>query len=281
MSTAFESGNGAETGAFYDELDRFFRDIWGEHVHHGLWETGKETPGEAVLKLVDTVAELARIRPGHAVCDIGTGYGGTARELAGRYGANVTGLTVSSAQYRHAVAANHGAENPAFLLRDWYANGLPDASFDAAVGVESFAHMPDRAGALAETYRVLKPGGRLVLCLWLAGEAPGRSQRRHLLEPIVDEGRLGGLVPQSEYRRLLAGAGFELDTFRDASHEVARTWTICIRRTLTGLWRHPEYRHYLRDPGNRNRRFFWSLFRIRAAFAAGAMRYGIVAAHRD
>jgi len=281
VSTSFENPAGAETGAFYDELDRFFRDIWGEHVHHGLWETGRETPDEAVLKLVDTVAELSRIRPGDAVCDIGTGYGGTARVLAGRYGAEVTGLTVSAAQHRYAVAATGGAGYPVFLLRDWYANGLPDASFDAAVGVESFAHMPDRAGALAEAYRVLRPGGRLVLCLWLAGESPGRWQRRHLLEPIVDEGRLGGLVPGSEYRRLLADAGFELDTFRDASREVARTWTICIRRTLAGLWRHPEYRHYLRDPGNRNRRFFWSLFRIRAAFAAGAMRYGIVAAHRD
>ena len=31
----------------YDELDRFYRDIWGEHVHHGLWLRGEETPGDS------------------------------------------------------------------------------------------------------------------------------------------------------------------------------------------------------------------------------------------
>jgi len=29
------------------QSDRFYREIWGEHVHHGLWRSGKETPLEA------------------------------------------------------------------------------------------------------------------------------------------------------------------------------------------------------------------------------------------
>ncbi len=269
-----------EVGAHYDELDRFYREIWGEHVHHGLWETGAETPEKAVLNLVDRVAALAQIQPGDAVCDIGSGYGATSRLLAGQYGARVTALTVSPAQYRYAQAASAGADNPTYLLRDWYDNQLSDASFDAAVAIESFAHMPDRGRALAEAHRILKPGGRLVLCLWLAGESPPPWQRRHLLAAICREGRLGGLITESDYRRLLLAAGFELDEFRDASRQVARTWTICIRRTLAGLCRDPSYRQYLRNSDNPNRSFFLSLFRMRLAFATGAMRYGIVAAHR-
>lgn len=280
MTPEEQAAASGETGAFYDELDRFFREIWGEHVHHGLWENGTETPEEAVLKLVERVAALADIQPGDAVCDIGAGYGGTARLLAGRYGARVTALTVSPAQYRYAQEASDDVDNPVYLLRDWYENGLPDAGFDAAVAVESFEHMAERDLALAEAYRVLKPGGRLVLCLWLAGESPRPWQRRHLLDAVCRESRLGGLVAESEYRRLLAAAGFGLDEFRDASRQVARTWTICIRRTLAGLLRDPTYRRYLRDSDNLQRRFFLSLFRMRLAFATGAMRYGIVAAHR-
>lgn len=269
-----------ETGAFYDELDRFFREIWGEHVHHGLWENGTETPEEAVLKLIERVAELAKIHAGDAVCDIGAGYGGTARQLARHYDACVTALTVSPAQYRYAQEASGAADNPVYLLRDWYENGLPDVAFDAAVAIESFEHMADRERALAEAYRVLRPGGRLVLCLWLAGESPRRWQRRYLLDAVCRESRLGGLVAGSEYRRLLGATGFELDGFRDASREVARTWSICIRRTLAGLLRDPTYRRYLRDSNNQQRRFFLSLFRMRLAFATGAMRYGIFTAHR-
>ena len=28
----------------YDTLDQFYREIWGEHVHHGYWRTGHEIP---------------------------------------------------------------------------------------------------------------------------------------------------------------------------------------------------------------------------------------------
>src|SRR5437667_187331 len=59
----------------YQELDRHYREIWGEHVHHGLWRTGRETPLEAVEQLIAFVAEQAGIRPGDRVVDIGSGYG--------------------------------------------------------------------------------------------------------------------------------------------------------------------------------------------------------------
>src|SRR6188508_1375134 len=59
----------------YDELDRIYREVWGEHVHHGLWRTGRESPSEAVEALTALVAEQAGIRPGDRVCDIGSGYG--------------------------------------------------------------------------------------------------------------------------------------------------------------------------------------------------------------
>jgi hypothetical protein len=41
----------------YDELDRFYRELWGEHVHHGLWRTGEEPPTVAAEQLVAHVAD--------------------------------------------------------------------------------------------------------------------------------------------------------------------------------------------------------------------------------
>ena len=32
----------ADVAGHYDELDAVYRAIWGEHVHHGLWRTGRE-----------------------------------------------------------------------------------------------------------------------------------------------------------------------------------------------------------------------------------------------
>ena len=88
----------------YDELDRFYREIWGEHVHHGLWLRGDETQAQAVRQLAELVAREAAVEKGTRVVDIGCGYGATARLLAEELGAEVTGMTISEAQHTIAVA---------------------------------------------------------------------------------------------------------------------------------------------------------------------------------
>lgn len=80
----------ATVARHYDELDAFYRDVWGEHVHHGLWRTGDESPLEAAEQLVDHVATAVGLQRGDHVIDVGAGYGGTARRLAARFGARVT-----------------------------------------------------------------------------------------------------------------------------------------------------------------------------------------------
>ncbi|WP_218280060.1 class I SAM-dependent methyltransferase [Verrucomicrobium spinosum] len=156
----------------YDQLDGFYREIWGEHVHHGLWETGSESSYEAVRAMSHLVAIKAALVPGAEVCDLGCGYGGTSRLLADEYGARVTGLTVSPAQQRYAVDVTRTPGNPSYLVEDWMCNQRPDAVFDALVAIESTEHMADKARVFSEVARVLKPGGRMVVCAWLAGEAP-------------------------------------------------------------------------------------------------------------
>lgn len=36
----------AGVAGHYDALDVFYRDLWGERLHHGLWLTGRETPAQ-------------------------------------------------------------------------------------------------------------------------------------------------------------------------------------------------------------------------------------------
>ena len=44
---------GKDVAGHYDELDAVYREIWGEHVHHGLWRTGRESVAEATHALAD------------------------------------------------------------------------------------------------------------------------------------------------------------------------------------------------------------------------------------
>ena len=43
--------DGATVAAHYDELDRFYREVWGTHLHHGYWQNGDESTEEAILNL--------------------------------------------------------------------------------------------------------------------------------------------------------------------------------------------------------------------------------------
>ncbi|CAN5244698.1 hypothetical protein BH11PLA2_BH11PLA2_50680 [soil metagenome] len=133
-----------EGASHYEDLDRIYREVWGEHVHHGLWRTGRETPLEAAEQLVELVAAECGISTGCTAVDIGCGYGATARQLAAKHGVRVTGLTITPAQFHFAVAVTPG-DNPRYFLQNWPANGLPDSSFDAAYAIESTEHMDDSA----------------------------------------------------------------------------------------------------------------------------------------
>ncbi len=267
---------GADIARHYDELDGFYREIWGEHVHHGLWRTGHETLATARRQLEAFVVDEAALSPGDRVCDIGCGYGATARMLAEERGAEVTAITISPAQHAIALRQGAGRENPRFLVGDWLANDLPSSSFDAAIAIESSEHMPDKAAFFAQAHRVLQRGGRFVVSTWLVGEAPSSRQCRWLLEPICREARMPELGSESDYRRLALGAGFALTRFQDVTRGIARTWPAIARTFIRHLFRHPSAARLLVHPRSHHRLFALTITRLWLAFRSGALRYGVL-----
>ena len=271
----------AGVASHYDDLDSFYREIWGEHVHHGVWHTGRETDTEAAENLIKLVVEGGRIGAGTRVCDVGCGYGATARILAERHGADVTGMTISEVQLRYASENNSVPGKTQFMLCDWYQNQLPAESFDVVQSVESLEHMADLPRFFAEARRVMKPGGRLVACAWMSCENPGKVGNGLFLKPITVEAQLAGIRPASEFQAAVESAGFKNFQMQDLSRKVKRTWPLCALRTLKGLLTQARYRRFIFSSDNPNRIFALTLFRIWFAYELGIMRYGVFSADRD
>ncbi|MDF9279352.1 class I SAM-dependent methyltransferase [Arthrobacter sp. EH-1B-1] len=263
--------NAVAVADHYDELDPVYRHVWGDHVHHGLWATGRETPAEAVVALAKTVGDRLNLAPGVECVDIGCGYGSTARQLAETCAVHVTGFTLSAEQANYAAA--HPVPGVDIQLRDWLDNGLIDASAHAAWAIESSEHMVDKPRFFAEAHRVLAPGGRLVVCAWLAETDASGWKVRHLLEPICREGRLPSMGTREEYEAMAMAAGFVVTDYEDVSGRVARTWTICARRLVKALLLDRDTRRLAFRA--RNRIFVLSIPRLILAYRTGAMRYGI------
>lgn len=269
----------ADVGHHYDELDGFYRKLWGLHVHHGLWRTGKETTREATDALTDLIADLGEIGEGARVADVGCGYGESARRIWRERGADITGFTVSAAQ--HKTAQTETPEGgPEFLLRDWHKNDQPDEYFDTVMAIESLSHIPDRQKTFSEAARVLKPGGKLVLVDWLRGDHIKPWEQKHLLQPICDEGRLPSLDRVADYRGWIEEAGLKVVHEEDISKHVAKTWTLVIGRVLKALVTEADTRRYLFDKAKKERSFVLSPFRLRLAFATGAFRFVVLKAEK-
>ena len=153
----------AAVAQHYDDLDTFYRELWGDHVHHGLWTTGQEKPAEAVENLIACVARSLELNPGQHVCDVGCGYGATAQWLAEHHGVHLTGLTISAVQAQRASERSADSARLCFLRRDWLDNGLESASFDRVIAIESFRAYDQQATFLRrgvpDTPARRSPGG--------------------------------------------------------------------------------------------------------------------------
>jgi tocopherol O-methyltransferase len=264
----------AAVAEHYDSLDQFYRDIWGQHVHHGLWTTGRETAAEATEKMSHRVLAGLALMPGARVADIGCGYGGTARIAADTYGAHVLGLTLSAAQKRFADQQTVAQGSVKILVRDWRDAAFAAGGFDAMFALESLEHFADKAGFARMARAAVRPGGRLAVTTWLAADRVSSWSRRHLLDALCLEGSAAPLVTAREVRDVFSAAGFSEVLVEDLSPQVSRTWSVILRRLALRLLTRRDYWAFLLKSRAQDRVFALTALRIRLAYGTGCFRYG-------
>jgi ubiquinone/menaquinone biosynthesis C-methylase UbiE len=119
---------------------------------------------------------VRRLRPkkGERILDLACGPGQPALTVAQRVGAEGRVLGVDLAGKMVALARRSardgGVENAEFRVMNCEKLTLPDRSFDAAESAFGFQIFTDPEKAAAEAYRVVRPGGRIAVCMWSTGD---------------------------------------------------------------------------------------------------------------
>ena len=171
---------------------------------------------------------LAELKPGEIVLDLGSG-GGIDVLLSARrvgptgkaYGLDMTDEMLALARENQRKA---GVDNVEFLRGEIENIPLPDNSVDVVISNSVINLSADKRRVLAETFRVLKPGGRFAVS--------DIVRRRALPEPVMRSvemwaGCVSGALEENEYRALLADAGF-----RDVGIEATRIYRGTALRQL-------------------------------------------------
>ena len=153
---------------------------------------------------------LASLREGEIVLDLGSGAGldaFMAAEKVGKTG-KVIGIDMTPEMIQKAQenAKTIGAQNTEFRLGDIENLPVDDTSVDVVISNCVINLAPDKKKVFQEAFRVLRPGGRLMVSdIVIIKSLP--DEVRESIHSYT--GCIGGAVPEAEYLELIRKAGFE------------------------------------------------------------------------
>jgi 27-O-demethylrifamycin SV methyltransferase len=209
-----------DPASHYDRVMASWQLLLGDELHYGVFDAGDEPLSAATRALTERMIAAADLSAGLRVLDVGCGSGTPARTIATRFGVEVVGITTSAVGVDTARRRTEeaGVEGVAFEQRDGTDNGFADATFDRAWVMESAHLMRDKDALVAECARVLRPGGRLVLCdLVRWREIPFREVRDRRVDFAVLREAFGDAHFRSlaDYEALATAHGLVVDRSDD------------------------------------------------------------------
>jgi tocopherol O-methyltransferase len=271
---------------FYDASSNLWEGIWGEHMHHGYYGkdgTLKLDRRQAQIDLIEEVlkwsGDFTTNRP-QDILDVGCGIGGSSLYLAEKFGARVTGITLSPVQANRAKERARAAglqTKTDFQVANALNIPFPDNSFDLVWSLESGEHMPDKVKFLKECHRVLKPGGKLIFVTWChrptTPETPLTADEQKHLQDIYRVYCLPYVISLPEYVEMVEQGGFKDLRVDDWSTAVAPFWDVVIDSAIT-----PQAIFGLFQAGWKTIEAAMSLKLMSDGYRSGLVRFGLIAA---
>lgn len=188
--------------------------LLGGTKHFGLFEPSDSRWDFAagMRRMEDLLATTLALPKGAKLLDAGCGVGDVAYRLASVHGYLVTGIDIQDGSI---IEANERAKDRRvadqldFRVMSYDDLDFPAASFDGAYTMETLVHAENPATVLSEFYRVLKPGGRLVMFEY-SHDKRMDSRDRKMLDTINDLAAMPGFrrFTEGTLEKLIGKAGF-------------------------------------------------------------------------
>ena len=271
---------------YYNKTKREYKTLWrsdhGLSLHFGYYDQTTSTHDAAVSRLNEKLADRLKIGGSDRILDAGCGVGGSLIWLASKRGATGVGVNITPWQVEFArnQARKRDLESRlTFIQADFANTGLDAASFTVFWAIESTVHAADRALVAREAFRLLKPGGRLILVEYLLQDEKLSAAETQLIRTWLGGWAMPSLLTERSYRQILERTGFK--------HIAVEDWTEPVRPSLNRLRKfadrltpHVQLLHRLRII---NRTQIGNLMATNAQMTAldqGLWRYKVIVAEK-
>lgn len=211
--------------------------------HFGYTPIGKPFELNAALRSMETLlGQKIALPPGSTVLDAGCGFGRVATTLVSEpFDLNVVGIDLIPERLREAsrYTKTHGVSEKVMLIDGNYcALPLRNSSISGVFTMETLVHADPLEAALGEFWRVLKPGGRLVLFEYSVPErATLDPLRRWITDAMVQRTGMASIArfTHDAFSAILQDAQFENIDVEDISRNVWPTWHWMFFRAIRDL----------------------------------------------
>ncbi len=200
---------------YYDLCSDFMIFGWSESLHFAPLST-RESLEESQIRHQRLMIEKLALHKGMTVIDVGCGTGGPMRRVVQEADVRVVGVNISEVQLAKAKSLNAevGIDHMVEYLECSFMDmaSVADGTFDRGYAIESTCHAPDKAGAFAEIYRVLKPGALFwgqEMCMTDDFD-PDDRRHRGIKEELMHGIALKDIATFGEVNQALEAAGFEI-----------------------------------------------------------------------
>jgi len=215
---------------YYNKNQILYNLLWsGKALHYGFWDNNTKTHSQSLENTDAFISSCLNLSSADRVLDAGCGVGGTAFYIAKKTGAKVVGISISEVQVKQALRALKRNKDVSHLLafekKDFTHTGYENNSFDKIYAITSSCQANSKYAFVSEMYRLLKPGGKLLVSDAFLSELKTEKDKK-MLNSFFRGWAIPNLASRKEFDNILTNIGFKKIQCEEQTEKIKKSCNV-------------------------------------------------------